>query len=136
MMAATRVAMIAGVILSVTTAASGQFRKGLTQQTIQVVLNRRQPPKVLIVGTNIKVEVVSQATNRGNIADRFKTALETQLLANDTRLKTGEPQPDTIIACTISRLETKQTAGSRQVQVSRKTGEKQVTNAKTGKVET
>lgn len=124
------------VLLLMTVSTHAQFRKGLTQQTIQVVLNRRQPPKVLIVGTNIKVEVISQAKGRDNIAERFKTTLETQILANDTRLRTGEPQPDTVIACTISRLETKQAAGSRQVQVSKKTGEKQVTNSKTGKTET
>lgn len=110
--------------------AEGQFRKGLTQTVSEVMLNRKRPPKVLIIGTNLKVEVVSQADRGSDYAQRFQTAFETQLLANDSRLKTGGAQPDTIISCTITRLESTQTAGSRQVSVSRQVGTKRVCNAK------
>jgi hypothetical protein len=110
--------------------ALGQFRKGIGRGTVDVVLNRKRPPKVVILGTAIKVEVTSQTGGRDQIAQRFATTLETQLLSNDPRLKPEPARPDTVIACAINRLDTSQTAGARQVTVSRQVGTKRVYNAK------
>lgn len=107
-----------------------QFRKGLGRGTLEATLKRRRPPKVVITGTAIKVEVVAQTNGHDNVAQRFATALETQLLANDSRLRTGAASPETIVFCTITRLDLKQTPGQRQVQVNRRVGTKRVYNEK------
>lgn len=123
---------LAAAMLALLTAdpAAGQFRKGLGRGTIEVVLNRKRPPKVVILGTAIKVEVTSRATNHDQLAERFATTFETQLLSNDSRLKPEPARPETVISCAINRLDTSQTAGSRQVTVSRQVGTKRVYNAK------
>jgi len=135
-LAAGVASVVVAVALGNPPRAEAQFRKGLTQQKTEVTLNRKHPPTVLITGTAIKVEVVSQTNGRENIAQRFKSTVETRLLAGDARLRVETAQPDTLIMCTISRLDTKQSAGQRQVQVSKKTGTKQVWNAKKKAYET
>ena len=116
--------------------ANAQFRKGLTQQTIQVALHRRQPPKVLIIGTNIKIEVVSQATGHGNIADRFKTTLETQSSQGSTRAFAPET-PTLNRDCMHDQPSRNQTdRGLAAGAESAGRPAKQVVNNKTGKTET
>jgi hypothetical protein len=124
------IAMVAPLILCLSAGlAHGQFRKGFARSTIEVVLNRKRPPKVVILGAAIKIEVTSLA-GRETLAQRFATTLETQLLANESRLRPEPSRPETIIFCAINRLDTSQTAGSRQAMVSRRVGTKQVYNEK------
>ena len=47
--------------LSVPLPAGAPFRKGLAQQTTEVRLNRKRPPKVYLLGTSIRVEGATQA---------------------------------------------------------------------------
>jgi hypothetical protein len=109
---------------------AGQFRKGIGRSTVEVVLNRKRPPKVVLLGTAIKVEVTSQVSGRDQVAQRFATTIETQLLANDSRLRPEPSRPDTVIVCTINRLDTSQTNGTRQVPVTKQVGTKRVYNDK------
>jgi hypothetical protein len=84
---------------------------------------------VLITATNVKLEAVSEVNGTATLADRFRSSLESQLLTTDARLKSSA-QPETVISCTILRLESNQTAGSRQVQVTKQVGTKQEYNEK------
>lgn len=115
--------------------ALAQFGKGLLQSKTEVALSRRLPPKIVIPGPAIKVEVVSRV-GQDSVAERFRTALEARLTANDAGVKLGQPVADTLVHCTITRLDIRQTAGSRKELVTKQTGTKQELNAKTGKMET
>lgn len=117
-------------VLASPTPTRAQFRAGLLKKTTEVTLTRKRPPKVLITGAAVRVEVVSQTHSRDNVAVRFKSTIETRLLANDSRLRVEQAEPDTLILCTINRLDTKQTAGQRTVKVSKQIGTKQVWNEK------
>ncbi len=108
----------------------GQFRKGFSQSTTEVVLNRHRPPDFLILAPAIKVEASTQAGRDNGTASRFQSALEGQLLGNDARLRTGQGQPDTIISCAITKLDSRQAAGSRTKQVTKQVCTKQEWNAK------
>lgn len=115
--------------------ALAQFGKGLLQSKTEVTLRHRVPPKVVIPGPAIKVEVVSRV-GRDSLPERFRMAVEAQLAVNDAGLKLGQPEADTLVHCTITRLDIRQTAGSRVERVVKQTGTKQELNAKTGKMET
>jgi hypothetical protein len=133
---------VSGVMLVATVAtlslpgiAWAQFGKGLLQSKTEVTLVRRLPPKVIIPGPSLKVEVVSRV-GRDGLAERFRSAVEAQLAVNDAGVKLGQPEADTLVHCTITRLDINQTAGSRLARVTKQTGTKQELNSKTGKMET
>lgn len=123
------VAMLA-IALSLVADASAQFRKGFLQQKIEVSLNRKKPPKVYLMATDIAVKVTAQTPEAQALTDRLATALQAELTSGDPRLKPSS-QPGTIISCAIGRLETANNWGNRERTVRKKTGERQVYDAKT-----
>src|SRR5438093_303067 len=126
---------ILGASLLPSADAAAQFRKGFTQQKIEVTLNRKKPPKVYLMATEIAVKVTAQTPQARPLTDRLATALQAELTSGDPRLKPST-QPGTIISCAISRVETTTNWTNREVTVNKKTGTRQVRNAKTGKYET
>jgi hypothetical protein len=128
--AVTPALFISLLTLGIPDDARAQFRKGIGRTTADATLHRTRPPRVVLTGTAVKIEVVSQTNNRENIAQRFATTFETKLFGNDLRLRSEQARPDTVIFCTISRIETTQTAGQRQVTVHKQVGTKQVYNSK------
>lgn len=109
--------------------ASAQFRKGFSQQLLEVTLTRTKPPRVYLMKTAIAVQVTSQAQRPG-VPERLATALESELISNDPRLKPQKTSPETVIVCNIGRLETDQKSESRTVNVSRQVGTERVWNEK------
>lgn len=115
--------------------AEAQFRKGFTQQTTDVTLKRKRPPKVYLMATDIAVKATAQTRETQALAERLATSLQAELISGDSRLKPSA-EPGTIISCGIGRSEVTTDWGSRRVTVRRRTGEKQVLDSKTGKYRT
>src|SRR5882724_13191123 len=93
-----------GIWLTIAGEATAQFRKGFTQQTVDVTLNRKRPPKVYLMATDIAVKVTAQTREAQALTDRLATGLQAELTAGDPRLKPSF-QPGTIISCAIGRVE-------------------------------
>lgn len=128
-------AITAGASCALPGTAFAQFGKGMLQSKTDVVLTVRKPPRVVVSGSTIKVEVVARVSD-DNLVRRFREAVERQLTANDAAVKVSADNADTLVRCTITRMDVNQTAGSRVVTVTKQTGTKQELNAKTGKMET
>ncbi len=127
--------VVATACFALADAAFAQFGKGLLKSKTEVTMVRTKPPKVVVTGSAIKVEALTRV-GRTEVLRPFRLAIEAQLVANDDRVKIGSPEPDTLVRCTITRLDVNQTAGSRVVSAYKQTGTKQELNKKTGKMDT
>jgi hypothetical protein len=114
---------------------AAQFRKGILQQKVEVTLNRKRPPKVYLMATDIAVKVTSQTPQANGLTERLAAALQAELTSRDPRLKPSQ-QPGTIISCAIGRVETANNWADRKVTVRKKTGERQVYDKKADKYKT
>lgn len=103
---------------------------------MDVFLNRKSPPKVYIMGTAINVRASSLVARGNAYSAQLASTLESELLSHDNRLKPESGNPETIISCQITRLESAEKWEDRRTTESRKTGERQEWNAKTQKYET
>src|SRR5437762_9982735 len=105
--------------LTVAGEATAQFRKGFTQQTVDVTLNRKRPPKVYLMATDIALKVTAQTPEAQALTERLASTLQAELTSGDPRLKPSA-QPGTIISCAIGRVETSSNWMDRKVTVSKK----------------
>jgi hypothetical protein len=110
--------------------------QGFGMFKMDVVLNRKNPPRVYIMGTAINIRVTSQVSKGTTYTGQLASTLESELLSQDNRLKPESNNPETIISCEITRLDAGEKWETRQTKESRKTGERQEWNQKKQKYET
>ena len=102
----------------------------------EVTFIRKRPPTVYLMGTDIVVRGTSQVAGGEALVPRITSALETDLLNHDPRLKRNAEAPQTTITCTITRLDNKEETVSRVKSESKKVGEHNEVDPKTGKTKT
>lgn len=73
----------------------------------KIVLIRKLPPTGHIEGTTFKVTVDARGME-ADLATDLKSTLESMLIRDDSRLRSEEEHPDTIIACRITSYATPQ----------------------------
>jgi tetratricopeptide (TPR) repeat protein len=110
--------------------------QGFGASKMEVYLNRKRPPEVYIMDTAISVRVGSQVGEGSTLARQMQTELESRLCSYDRRLRPEPANPETLISCTITRLDTNERSESRKVTVNKKVGEQQVWNEQKKKYET
>lgn len=82
------------------------YAQGFGAIKMVVNLERKHPPKVYIRGTAIGVRIDdSQVARDVGLAQQMASVLESELLSHDQRLKPDNLKPETLISCTITRLE-------------------------------
>ena len=67
----------------------------------KLVLQRKLPPTGHVDGTTIKVVAVAKGF-QADIAPDLASTLETLLIRNDSRLRSEDTHPDTLITCTVT----------------------------------
>ena len=127
--------MLGIILLSATSIASGQFRDGFFKQKKETKLNRSVAPKVFITGT-IKVTAIPGKGVDPGMAARLSSMLESKLVGNATRFKPTNTDPDTIILCEITQLDSEEKWETHTSKQPKKTGVKNVWNEKKKKNET
>ena len=127
-------ALVCGVCASIPFQASAQFRKGFGQGLFEVTLTRTKPPAVYLMKTGIDVQVTSQVT-RPVINEQLASAIESDLISNDPRLRLQQGKPEIAVTCNVTRLDTNQKVEMKKVTVSKRIRTDRVYNAKTKKYE-
>jgi hypothetical protein len=126
---------LASITLCFVSAAHAQF-SGTFGSKMDVTLNRKSPPRVYIMGTAIGVRVTSLARGGSIHSQQLASMLESELLSNDNRLKPEPNNPETIISCEITRLESGEAWEQKRATERRKVGERQEWNDKKKKYDT
>jgi hypothetical protein len=93
------IALIAAPVLLTAHLAAQNFGMSMTQK--KVVLNRKLPPTGHIAGTTVQV-VVTAPGLQSDLAGDLKSNVENILLRNDSRLRSADATPDTLITCIIT----------------------------------
>lgn len=124
---------LTGALLCCATIAFAQFNdwKGAK---LEAKLKRKRPPEYYVMNTAVKLQI--KPLNHPYAA-LLQARLESGLFAQDSRLKSEEGRPETIIVCDITRLDASDDAWEkRTTKESQKVGEQQVWDAKKGKYKT
>jgi len=87
------------IVLAALPAAASQEGFGLTKRTVKVT--RVNPPRILLTGTKISVQVSSQNASEKNLAQQLQTLVESELIGNDHRLLAELRHPDIAVEVTI-----------------------------------
>lgn len=116
--------------------AYGQFSSGLFGSKMEVVLNRKRPPAVYLMGTAINVQASAQRQSDAAYAQQFADMLQSELTKNDKRLKLEAARPETLITCRLNYLDTSEKWEQRTTTEHKKVGETQEWNQKKQKNET
>ena len=69
----------------------------------KLVLVRKLPPTGHIEGTTVKVVATSSKTIQQDVAPDLATTLEAMLIRYDSRLRSEDTHPETLITCSITR---------------------------------
>ncbi len=106
-------------------------------QKLQAKLKRKHPPEYFIIGTAVRLQVSSQISSGNHYVGLLKARLESGLFAQDSRLRSEERNPQTIISCEITRIDADDNRWEQRTTTERqKTGERQEWNQKKGKYDT
>ncbi len=106
-------------------------------QKIEATLKRKRPPEYFVIGTGVRLQVGSSIPGGAGFTELLKARLESGLFARDSRLKSEERSPETIIVCNITRLDANDGAWEqRTVKEYQKTGQHTEYNQKKNKYET
>ena len=115
--------------------AAGQGFNGLSGK-FEVTFTRKRPPVVYLTDTEIAVRGTSEVSAANDLVPRVVTTLETGLLNGDSRFKRNADAPQVVISVTVTHLDTNESTTSRVVPESKKVGQHQETDSKTGKTKT
>lgn len=110
--------------------------QGFGMFKMDVILKRKSPPRVYIMGTGVSIRVTSQVNKGTAYTGQLASTLESELFSQDNRLKPEPNNPETIISCEITSLDAGEKWETRQTRESRKTGERQEWNQKKQKYDT
>ena len=102
---------------------------------MEATLKRKHPPLVHIMGVAISVRARSENAVNTPYASQLASELESELCSNDKRLKPEKVNPETIVSCNITRLDSAEKFEIQKSQEQRKTGERQKWNEKKKKYE-
>ncbi|HWP41795.1 MAG TPA: hypothetical protein VNO14_01075, partial [Blastocatellia bacterium] len=108
------------VILSASIPAPAQ---GFGRLKMYIDLHSYTPPRILLEGTNILIQVTAQASVSQHFLDRLKKGLEDLVPAADPRLRPVSYNPETIIYCEITELNSSSRQEIRTQSVYKKIGE-------------
>lgn len=114
----------------------GQFNdwKG---QKLEAKLKRKRPPEYYVMGTEVGLKVGTQIPAGRDYVGTLQARLESNLFAQDSRLKPATGKAETIIFCEITRLDADEDRWeTRTTTEHQKTGERQEWNREKGKYET
>lgn len=121
------------LLLCYAIAVFGQFNDVLGRK-LEAKLKRKHPPEYFVIGTAVKLEI---KPSNHQYASLLRARLESGLFAQDSRLKSEETRPETIIVCDITRLDADDSRwDQRTTKESQKTGTRQEWNEKKKKYET
>ena len=126
------VVLVCGVCASAPYQVSAQFRKGFGQGLFEVTLTRTKPPAVYLMKTGVGVQVTSQVTRPG-VTERLASAIESDLISNDSRLTLQKGKPQIAVTCNVTRLDTNQKVEMKTVSVYKQVRTERTYNAKTKK---
>jgi hypothetical protein len=87
------------VLISASLVQAQNFGSGMSHK--KLVLQRKLPPTGHIDGTSIKVVVTAKAI-QADVAPDLASTLEALLLRYDTRLRSEDTHPDTLITCQVT----------------------------------
>jgi len=103
-------------------------------QKIETTLKRKRPPEYFVIGTTVKLEIKPQSHSYANL---LRARLESGLFAQDSRLRSEERVPETIIVCEITRLDANDREWNQRTEKEyQKTGQRQEWNPKKAQYET
>src|SRR5512145_1742562 len=74
-------------------------------QKIETTLKRKRPPEYFVIGTGVRLQVESQIPGGREFIGLLKARLESGLFAQDSRLRSEESAPETVIVCNITRID-------------------------------
>ena len=127
--------LLLSLCINLSSTAYGQF-SGMLGSKMDVMLKRKNQPQVYIMDPTISVRVKSMVATQSDYSRQMASILESELISRDDRLKPDPNNPETIISCDITRLESEDKWELRHTRESRKTGERQEWNDKKKKYET
>ncbi len=111
----------------------GQFNDVLGRK-LEAKLKRKHPPEYFVIGTAVKLEIKPASHQYAGL---LRARLESGLFAQDSRLKSEESRPETIVVCDITRLDADDSRWEqRTTKEMQKTGTRQDWNEKKKKYET
>jgi hypothetical protein len=110
--------------------AHGQGFSGKFGSKMDVILNRKRPPQVYIIGDAISVQVSSKVPTGSQYCNPLASMLESALIDQNRHLRPEHSKPETIISLEITQLVSKEGWEERRYKRQKKTGERQVWNAK------
>jgi hypothetical protein len=118
--------------------AFGQFRESIFKgaQTMTTKLKRKKPPQVYLMAETINVRVVSQTPRGNSYAPQIESMLETALLNNYRHMRAEARNPEALITCQITRVDSKEDWEQRTNKESQKVGERREWNDKKKQYET
>lgn len=122
-------------ILLCTTAADGQFRRGMFGESHEVTLFPIQPPATLLPPGSVEVRVRNLTGASARIVERMRDSLERQLTSNDTRLTVVDKNADVTITATLTEWSESRRNSTKYVSETRQIGTRQVKD-KDGKMKT
>ena len=117
--------------------ANGQgFSGGVLRTKMDVILKRKKPPQVYIIGDAISVQAKSRLAAGSKYCPAIASMLESALINQNRRLRPEQAKPETIIALDITHIESNEKWEERRAKQQKKTGERQVWNEKKKAYET
>ncbi|HMY71781.1 MAG TPA: hypothetical protein PLQ88_08090, partial [Blastocatellia bacterium] len=121
------------LLLCYVVAVFGQFNDTWGRK-LEAKLKRKHPPDYFVIGTAVKLEIKPASHSYAGL---LRARLESGLFAQDSRLKSEESRPETIVVCDITRLDADDSRWEqRTTKEMQKTGTRQEWNEKKKKYET
>jgi hypothetical protein len=100
-------------VVGIAGAADAQNFGSLIINRKKIVLQRKLPPTGHVEGTTFNVVVVAKGMD-ADLGTDLKSTLESLLIRDDSRLRSEEVRPDTVISCRITSYSTPQAQATRQ----------------------
>jgi hypothetical protein len=106
-------------------------------QKIEATLKRKRPPEYFVIGAGVKLQIESQIPGGREFIGLLKARLESGLFAQDSRLRSEESAPETVIVCNITRIDANDNGWEQRTEKEyKKTGQHTEYNEKKRKYET
>jgi hypothetical protein len=122
---------LASLCISAGLIAYGQgFSGGMMRTKMDVILKRKKPPQVYIIGDAISVQARSRVSKGAQHCTAMASMLESALINQNRRLRPEPANPETIISLDITQIESNEKWEERRSKQQKKTGERQVWNEK------
>jgi hypothetical protein len=124
-------------VLTICTAISPSAQaQGFGINKLKVQLSQKLPPALYPVGTDLLVDISSQAKVAPQYLQRLQDSLEASLPRYDWRLNIVSRKPETVLSCDLFNLNASTRQGVDTRNVYKKTGEHTVTDTNTGITQT